>query len=288
MTTDQFQRSGAVALAPEPEAVTGEVVPSEAKLAEIQQARTADIDPFVGAAKAITIEDSEDAEGATEVLAEIQRRKKRLETERKSLVEPVNEAKSRIQNLFNKLKAPLDEARDILEPKLIAFQDAEDRRIREANAQAEREAQAKRAAEQKRIDDERAAAAQVARDAAEAARKASEALSETDASNTGEAEAEALAAADAARKAAEDLAAKRDERPTFELAEREEAVTTVQTASGSATRRKVWTGEVVDESQVPRQYMTVDQKKINAAVKAGEREIPGVKIYEKASLAVKA
>lgn len=284
MSLNDFQRAG-VATAPEPEVLSGEVIPSTERLDEIKNARQAAIDPFVIAAKSITIENGEDAEGATEVLAEIQRRKKSLEAERTHLVGPINEAKSRVQNLFNKLKAPLDEAREILEPKLLAFQDAEDRRIAAENAQRERELREKQRAEQARIDAERAQAAVKAKQAADDAMAASQKLSEGDDADT---EAEAIAAADAARKAADELDAKRQERPAFELAEREEVKTTVQTSSGSATRRKSWVGEVADESAIPREFMKVDQTKINAAIKAGAREIAGVKIYEKSSLAVKA
>lgn len=289
---NDFQRAGGntataePTTAPEPEILTGEIV-SESKLTEIQEARTADLDPFIEAARSITIENAEDAEGATEVLAEIQRRKKRLETERVALAAPINEAKNRVQNLFNKLKAPLDDARAILEPKVIAWQDAEDRRIREENAQREREARKKQAAEQARIDAEREAAAKEAKEAAEKARQATEALAAEANADSAAAEAEALAAADAARQAAEVLAAKREERPAFELAEREEAQATVQTAKGSATRKKRWVAEVTNELIVPREYLVVDQVKLNAAVKAGVREIAGVNIHQKSELSVK-
>lgn len=59
-----------------------------------------------------------------------------------------------------------------------------------------------------------------------------------------------------------------------------EKATTVRTAEGSAIQRTQWTFEVVDPALVPREYLTVDEKAIRAAVKAGVREIPGVRIYE--------
>lgn len=284
MSTDQFQRSGAVATAPEPEVLTGEVIPSESRLTQIEEAKAVDIGPYVESAKTIAIENAEDAEGAIEVLAALKRMEKTLESERKAMADPINAAKSRVQNFFAKLKAPIQEAEAILKPKVVAWQDAEDRRIAAENAEREREAREKMLAEQKRIDDERAEAVAAAKKAADEARAASEALANEDSEA---AEAEALAAADAARQAAEALAAKREEKPAFELAEREEAVTTVQTGRGSATRKKRWVAEVVDEAQVPREYMAVDQVKLNAAVRAGVREIPGVKIEQKSDLAMK-
>ena len=45
--------------------------------------------------------------------------------------------------------------------------------------------------------------------------------------------------------------------------------------------QKRWTYEIEDEASVPRQYMVVDGPAITAAVRAGVRDIPGVKIYQK-------
>lgn len=44
----------------------------------------------------------------------------------------------------------------------------------------------------------------------------------------------------------------------------------------------VWKWELVDPAQVPDTYLSIDPAKIDAAVKAGERGIPGVRIYEDA------
>lgn len=295
-----FQASGAkpvesTEVSPEPVAapvaLTGEVVPSEERLTQIEEAKAVDIGPYVESAKTITIENAEDAENAIEVLAELKRMAKSLETERKAMADPINQAKNRVQNFFAKLKAPIEEAESILKPKVVAWQDAEERRVKEANAKAEREQREKLLAEQKRIDEEREAAAAAARKAAEDARAASEKLAAAaEAENEAEsaaAEAEALAAADAAREAAEALAAKREEKPEFELAEREEVVSHVQTSRGSGSRKKRWVAEVFDEQSVPREYLMIDQVKINAAVRAGERDIPGVKIFQKSDLAMK-
>lgn len=42
----------------------------------------------------------------------------------------------------------------------------------------------------------------------------------------------------------------------------------------------IWKYEVTNADEVPREYLTPDTTKINAAVKGGCREIPGVRIYE--------
>jgi hypothetical protein len=53
-----------------------------------------------------------------------------------------------------------------------------------------------------------------------------------------------------------------------------------RTEHGAAHQRKVWTYAVEDESQLPREYLTVDHKKIGQAVKDGVRNIPGLSIYQ--------
>jgi hypothetical protein len=45
---------------------------------------------------------------------------------------------------------------------------------------------------------------------------------------------------------------------------------------------KVWKWELVDPMQVPTEYWSIDPAKLDAAVKAGAREIPGVRVYEDA------
>ncbi|HHW15742.1 MAG TPA: hypothetical protein GXX28_12560 [Firmicutes bacterium] len=61
---------------------------------------------------------------------------------------------------------------------------------------------------------------------------------------------------------------------------------TVSADLGKATIRVVWDFEIVDQSQLPREYLIPDITKIRAAVKAGVREIPGVRIYQNERLAV--
>ena len=53
---------------------------------------------------------------------------------------------------------------------------------------------------------------------------------------------------------------------------------TIRTEEGTSFWRDNWIGEITDPAQVPAEYCSPDQKKINAAVKQGVREIPGVLI----------
>jgi hypothetical protein len=58
----------------------------------------------------------------------------------------------------------------------------------------------------------------------------------------------------------------------------------IRTESGisSVTTKIVW--EIGDLAKVPRQYLMIDKKKVDQAVKAGIRNIPGIVVQEKASM----
>lgn len=62
---------------------------------------------------------------------------------------------------------------------------------------------------------------------------------------------------------------------------------TTRTAEGSVTMRTVWKFEVVDPDAVPREYLIVNERAIGAVVKAGVRQIPGVRIFEVEEVAVR-
>lgn len=54
-----------------------------------------------------------------------------------------------------------------------------------------------------------------------------------------------------------------------------------------ASTRKQWAFEVEDISLVPWEWLTLDVDKVKAAIKAGTREIPGLTIFETATLVVR-
>lgn len=57
--------------------------------------------------------------------------------------------------------------------------------------------------------------------------------------------------------------------------------------SGSTSTRKTWTFEVTDDSLIPRKYLMADEGVILLAVREGVRDIPGIRIYQQESLAVR-
>jgi len=88
------------------------------------------------------------------------------------------------------------------------------------------------------------------------------------------------------RKEAEEIRKKMEEKGQFVPVVVSGPGTTMSGKNGTAIVRKVWDFEVIDENQVPREYLSVDPGKIRKAVQEGVRQIPGVKIFQKEVLAV--
>jgi hypothetical protein len=60
--------------------------------------------------------------------------------------------------------------------------------------------------------------------------------------------------------------------------------TSVRTDSGSSTERKTWAYEVTDFSKLPDAFKVENSKAINEAIRNGERNISGLRIYQEISL----
>lgn len=68
------------------------------------------------------------------------------------------------------------------------------------------------------------------------------------------------------------------------------AVATVASAAAvpkNITVAEVWAFEVLDEAEVPVEFLSVDANKVNAAVKAGARDIPGLRIFSESRVTVR-
>ncbi|MBW1779005.1 MAG: hypothetical protein JRJ54_15695, partial [Deltaproteobacteria bacterium] len=63
--------------------------------------------------------------------------------------------------------------------------------------------------------------------------------------------------------------------------------TTARTESGTASTRFELDFEVVEFDKVPRRYLTVNERAVKDAIKAGVRDIPGVRIFEKPVVSVR-
>lgn len=63
--------------------------------------------------------------------------------------------------------------------------------------------------------------------------------------------------------------------------------TNINTNVGSTNIRKIWTYEVIDPKLVPVEYKVIDSALVNGAIRNGERNIPGLRIFEKPIVAGK-
>ena len=63
--------------------------------------------------------------------------------------------------------------------------------------------------------------------------------------------------------------------------------TKVNLSTDNATVSMVWDFEVLDKSQLPLEYLKVDEVAIRSAIRAGERTINGVKIYQKPQISLR-
>jgi len=63
---------------------------------------------------------------------------------------------------------------------------------------------------------------------------------------------------------------------------------TIKSDLGATQVRTVWDFEIEDETKIPREFLQPNITAIRAAVKAGVRNIPGVRIFQKEELAVRA
>jgi len=61
----------------------------------------------------------------------------------------------------------------------------------------------------------------------------------------------------------------------------------VNTDNGTVYEKKRWTFKIVDFEKIPREYLMVDSKRVNAAIRAGVREIPGIEIYQEVEIATR-
>jgi hypothetical protein len=277
---------------------------------------------IVTQAQAIEVRTPQEAAAATEFLSQIATAKRKAEDARTYLVKPLNDHVKAINARFKEQAKPLDEADGVVRGKVLAFRrEEEDRqRAEQKRIDAERRERERQAEEERRRAQEEAARAAREAEAAEAARLAQIAaeadavrqrvaalsddelaqlalVTDDDEPELRQAIDEEFTARHAAREAQERAAAALEAENAAraaEVAAKSQPALTVAApvplrgTSGSASTRKRWKAEVIDEAAVPRQFLVVDTKAINAAVRDGVREIPGVRIEQVDELSVRA
>jgi hypothetical protein len=234
----------------------------------------ADLDTFAADYRITTVEQYQ---SGTSDLQRVKSAQKRLEETRTSITGPMNAALKRVNDFFRAPTERLTTIERTIKVQLVQFADEQERIRREEQRKADEIARKER----ERLEAQAREAERKAREKADADRRAAEA-----AAAAGRAE---EAAKFAARAAAieEKAAAKADD-----LALR--AATTVAPVivrdppkvAGVSTR-EVWKFDITDASQIPREYLVVDEARIRKVVQAlkGDARIPGVRIYPERQIA---
>lgn len=61
----------------------------------------------------------------------------------------------------------------------------------------------------------------------------------------------------------------------------------INLSTSGASISMVWNFEIIDKAQIPLEFLKVDETAIRNAIRAGEREISGVKIFQKPQLSLR-
>ena len=217
-------------------------------------------------AKALTVQDQESLNTAVALGGNAKKIAKAIDAQRKAIILEPSEFVKGVNGLCKMITDSLDEAERITKQKIGQHQ----AKVELERREAERKAKEATEALQKKLDDEAAAANKKAADEAKA--KAEE---EARAKGASPEEVKAEVA-----KAEEDAAKIAVVAPTVVAPVVQEAAKVTRTESGSASQRKVWTFEIINEKAVPAEYRIIDEQLIKDAVRMGTRDIPGVRIFE--------
>ncbi|MCK5061743.1 hypothetical protein KAR28_04280 [Candidatus Parcubacteria bacterium] len=207
-----------------------------------------DIKDIVAFSKTVIIRKADDMTGATEFLSKVVSRKKRIEELRIKFTKPLLDQKRVIDEEFKISTVPLLEIEKNIKGKMIAYRRAEADRIKK---QREKDEEKQRKAFEKEQERKRKA---------------------LEAQNLNKKQQKEV-----------DKELKRDEE-AFVPQENIKQETTVKSDTGKISARKVWKFEIEDEKKITRKYLKVDEVAIRQAVRSGEREIKGVRIFEEETI----
>ena len=218
----------------------------------------------------------------------------------KILTEPLKQAEAATKQKIGDYQAAMEIERkkqeEAAQRAAAELQEKLRRETEEANRKALEEAR-KKAEEEIRLHREQAAAGEARRLQAEETRRKMIAFENETSDEELAAETKRLAEEAAVRKAASDAALAEEIAAAQKAAEEKAKAEALKaplvlppiipirpparTESGAlAYQVKSWKFEIVDADIIPRQFLTVDEKKIREAVDLGLRDIQGVRVYE--------
>lgn len=216
------------------------------KLQAIQQ----DIEGVEQEHQKITVTNEEEKVVAVEFLSSIKKRIKRIEDLRKFYVQPF---KDQVKIIDNEFKVQIERLKKVFnagDDQVTAYIREQERIAREKyekEKREEEERQRKIAEEKKRLEEE--------------AKKASD--------------------EEEKKRLQEEMKKKEEEAKEVKPVEVEQPESQTRTKEGLMSTRKNWTFKIVNEKLIPAKYWIIDEKAIRKdIVQGGEREIPGVDIYQ--------
>lgn len=209
----------------------------------------------------ITIGTRDDYAKAGDTVKMVSNKVKELEEKRFSMTRPLDDTKKQIMDEFKRITQPLEGFIAETKQTMLAW----------ARAEQAREAERQRI-ERERIAAEEAKRQEEERTAAEARRKEAEAMDVPSALLDDEPEDETAP------------------EPIAEAAQPEPEKATPKTERGSfatTTIKQNWTFEILDDKAVPRDFCEPSKDHIRQAIAAGAREIPGVRIWDAGTVAIR-
>lgn len=196
------------------------------------------------------IKTQEDRNKGAVLAASIKELKKTLEDKRKTLVDPLNKVVKTINGEFKPMSEKLEEAERIVKNEIARdYREQEAIRIK------------KEMEEKKKLEEE--------------LRKREAELKKAEAKND-ELQAELI-------RNRMQQAEMKSEAKIDAVMERK----TVTTAFGQTSVRKIWDWELIDISQVPMEFLKIDEAKITTSIRGGAREIKGIRIFQRESVSVR-
>lgn len=250
------------------------------------------ISNFLKPVHGIEVRNKAEHAAASGALVSVRSFQKQLDASRTAAVGPLNDRVKQINSYCRELAHPLVEAEARIKLRMVEFSDAENRRIAEEKRQEEDRARKER----EKQETERRAQERAAREKEEAERRR---LEEEEKARKAKLQAfgvdpAAKAEEDRRKKAREELEQRAaDERAEAHArAERERAQSELEAkqrvraleAERVKNVRTTWSFQITDATAVPREYLMVDEVKVGKAVRAGTREIAGVRIFSEQSV----
>ena len=230
---------------------------------------------MVQEAREITVTDAASNTKASAVLGRHTRVYKELEEAEKSFTKPYTDHVNQIRNIFRGLSDELlkewtERGKKLTRGSIILIK--QQMATYELNLRLERQKEeARLREEQRKLQEKLNEESRLQRE--EVARKVREA--EEKLKNERDAEARALLEQTVVEETAA-AAAPTPQAPPPVL----ESRSTTRTSEGTSFAKFKWTCKIVDPAQVPREYCEPSQKLLDAAMKGGERNIPGCEITQ--------